>query len=464
MTAGGLRLTVLGGGGFRVPLVYRALCEEDGDGPRVDEVVLHDVDSGRLRLMRSVLAHVESAAAAGRAPRVTVTTDLTEALRGADFVFSAIRVAGLAGRVCDEHSAIAAGVLGQETTGAGGVCYGLRTVPEALRVASIIRDVAPEAWTINFTNPAGMVTEAMSAVLGDRVVGICDSPVGLCRRVARALDVAAPPSVAVRFDYAGLNHLGWLNRVLVDGDDVLPGLLADAERLQRIEEGRLFGTEWLQTLGAIPNEYLWYWYFRTDALAAEQSATETRGEFLLRQQQAFYDAVADGDDPAAAYALWDRTRQEREVSYMADSREISGAGERDSDDLDGGGYDQVALALLRAIARDEPTELILNVRNRGSLPFLDADAVVEVPCRVDADGPAAVDVGPLSMHAQGLVTAVKDVERTAIGAARSGSRDLAVRALAVHPLVGSVPTARRILDAQLDGLPELAAVFRLKRP
>jgi 6-phospho-beta-glucosidase len=456
----GLRLTVLGGGGFRVPLVYRALCEEQPDGgDRVEEVVLHDVSADRLDRMRSVLRHVESVGPVGLAPRVTVTTDLTEALRGADFVFSAIRVAGLRGRVCDERSAMAAGVLGQETTGAGGVCYGLRTVPEALRVASVIRDVAPDAWTINFTNPAGMVTEAMSAVLGDRVIGICDSPVGLCRRVARALDLPANPSAAVRFDYAGLNHLGWLGRVLVDGEDALPSLLADASRLERIEEGRLFGPEWLQTLGAIPNEYLWYWYFRTDALAAEQSATETRGEFLLRQQKEFYDAVADGDDPAAAYALWDRTRAERETSYMADSREISGAGERDSDDLDGGGYDQVALALLRAIARNEPAELILNVRNRGTLPFLDDDAVVEVPCRVDATGPTPIEVGALSMHAQGLVTAVKDVERTTIAAARSGSRDLAVRALAVHPLVGSVPTARRILETELAELPELAVVL-----
>jgi len=460
MTARGLRLTVLGGGGFRVPLVYRALCEENEEGARVDEVVLHDVELGRLRLMQSVLAHVESEARPGRAPRVIVTTDLTEALRGADFVFSAIRVAGLRGRVCDERSALSAGVLGQETTGAGGVCYGLRTVPEALRVASIIRDVAPEAWTINFTNPAGMVTEAMSAVLGDRVIGICDSPVGLCRRVARVLGV---PIGGARFDYAGLNHLGWLNRVLVDGVDVLPGLLADAEQLRRIEEGRLFGTDWLRTLGSIPNEYLWYWYFRTDAIAAEQSAEETRGEFLLRQQGAFYDAIADSDDPATAYASWDRTRKERESSYMADSREISGAGERDSDDLDGGGYDQVALALLRAIARDEPTELILNVRNRGRLQFLDDDAVVEVPCRVDAGGPSAVEVGPLSMHAQGIVTSVKDVERTTIEAARTGSQDLAVRALAVHPLVGSVPIARRILDAELEALPELAAVFRRSR-
>jgi 6-phospho-beta-glucosidase len=473
----GLRLTVLGGGGFRVPLVYRALCEEDAGGARVDEVVLHDVSADRLRLMRSVLAHVESGAPPGRAPRVTVTTDLIEAVRGADFVFSAMRVAGLRGRVCDERSAMAAGVIGQETTGAGGVCYGLRTVPEALRVASVIRDVAPEAWTINFTNPAGMVTEAMSAVLGDRVVGICDSPVGLVRRVARVRDLDAPvggpmlrdtpgesrnmgpPSGAVRFDYAGLNHLGWLNRVLVDGVDVLPGLLTDAARLRRIEEGRMFGPDWLRTLRAIPNEYLWYWYFRTDALAAEQSASETRGEFLLRQQGAFYDAVADAGDPAAAYGLWDRTRQEREVSYMADSREISGAGERDSEDLDGGGYDQVALALLRAIAHDEPAELVLNVRNRGALPFLDDDAVVEVPCRVDAGGPVAADVGPLSMHAQSLMTAVKDVERTTIEAARSGSRDLAVRALALHPLVGSVPVARRILDAEIDALAELAAVL-----
>ena len=127
MTGRGLRLTVLGGGGFRVPLVYRALCEEDDAGSRVDEVVLHDLDDGRLRLMQSVLTHVESEAGPGRAPRVTVTTDLTEAVRGADFVFSAIRVAGLRGRVCDERSALSAGVLGQETTGAGGVCYGLRT-------------------------------------------------------------------------------------------------------------------------------------------------------------------------------------------------------------------------------------------------------------------------------------------------------------------------------------------------
>ncbi|MGO4430119.1 6-phospho-beta-glucosidase, partial [Streptomyces sp. MCAF7] len=144
------------------------------------------------------------------------TTDLDDALRGADFVFSAIRVGGLAGRARDERVPLAEGVLGQETVGAGGVLYGLRTLPVALKIAERIAAVAPDAWVINFTNPAGMVTEAMQRVLGDRVIGICDSPVGLCRRAARAL--GADPGRA-SYDYVGLNHLGWLRGVIVDGRD-----------------------------------------------------------------------------------------------------------------------------------------------------------------------------------------------------------------------------------------------------
>ncbi|MPZ62966.1 MAG: 6-phospho-beta-glucosidase [Propionibacteriales bacterium] len=451
-----MRLTILGGGGFRVPLIYRALGEDDELG--VSELVLYDVDVRRLDSVHAVLKHI-AAGVTGRAPAVRLTTDLRDALTGTDFVFSAIRVGGLAGRVCDERAAMSEGVLGQETTGAGGICFGLRTIPEAQRVASAIRDVAPESWLINFTNPAGMVTEAMSAILGDRVVGICDSPVGLFRRVSRVLGIDVDRA---EFDYAGLNHLGWLNGVRVDGQDLLPALLADSERLRQIEEGRLFGPQWLRALGSIPNEYLWYWYFRSDAVAAEQSAAETRGEFLLREQRAFYtDPPADDRevDPAVAYARWDEIRRQREESYMAEGRRASGAGERSDADLEGGGYDQVALALMRAVARDRPATLVLNVRNRGILPFLDDDAVVEVPCRVDAEGPRPLGVGPLDPHARGLVTTVKDVERTTIEAANRASRELAVRALAVHPLVGSVSVARRILESQTARLPELRRVF-----
>jgi 6-phospho-beta-glucosidase len=201
-----VRLTILGGGGFRVPLVYRALLADRGKG-RITEVVLHDLDPSRTAVIAQVLA--EQAAAYPDAPEVSVTPDLDEALTGADFVFSAIRVGGLEGRAADERESLEEGVLGQETVGAGGIAYGLRTVPVAVDIARRVLAVAPGAWVINFTNPAGLVTEAMSRHLGDRVIGICDSPVGMGRRVAAVLGV---DPASAWFDYAGLNHLGWLRR------------------------------------------------------------------------------------------------------------------------------------------------------------------------------------------------------------------------------------------------------------
>ncbi|MEW1563540.1 6-phospho-beta-glucosidase [Streptomyces sp. NPDC093509] len=432
-----MRLTILGGGGFRVPLVHGTLLGDRAEG-RVTQVVLHDLDADRLSAVARVLA--EQAADVPDAPEVTVTTDLDEALRGADFVFSAIRVGGLEGRAADERVALDLGVLGQETVGAGGIAYGLRTVPVADDIARRVARLAPDAWVINFTNPAGLVTEAMSRHLGDRVIGICDSPVGLGRRIARVL--GADPREAF-IDYVGLNHLGWVRGLRVAGRDELPRLLADPALLGSFEEGKLFGTEWLRSLGAIPNEYLHYYYFNRETVRAYQQADRTRGAFLRDQQAGFYDEMKRPD--AAALSAWDRTRAEREATYMAENRDAAGAGERDADDLSGG-YEKVALALMRAIARDERTTLILNVRNRGTLAALDSEAVIEVPCLVDANGAHPVAVDPLPGHATGLVCAVKAVEREVLAAAASGSRTTAVKAFALHPLVDSVNVARALVD------------------
>ncbi|MYS94451.1 MULTISPECIES: 6-phospho-beta-glucosidase [Streptomyces] len=442
-----MKLTILGGGGFRVPLVYGALLQDHAEG-RVTHVVLHDLDSGRLSAVTRVLA--EQAAGVPDAPEVTATTDLDEALRGADFVFSAIRVGGLQGRADDERVALAEGVLGQETVGAGGIAYGLRTVPVAVDIARRVARLAPDAWVINFTNPAGLVTEAMSRHLGDRVIGICDSPVGLGRRIARVL--GANPKEAW-IDYVGLNHLGWVRGLRVAGRDELPRLLADPDLLGSFEEGKLFGVDWLQSLGAIPNEYLHYYYFNREAVRAYQQAEKTRGAFLHDQQARFYAEMSNPDAPALK--VWDQTRAEREATYMAENRETAGAGERDEDDLSGG-YEKVALALMRAIARDERTTLILNVRNQRTLSVLDTDAVIEVPCLVDANGAHPVAVDPLPGHATGLVCAVKAVEREVLAAADSGSRTTAVKAFALHPLVDSVNVARRLVEGYTEVHPGLA--------
>ncbi|MEU5086358.1 6-phospho-beta-glucosidase [Streptomyces sp. NPDC021356] len=442
-----MRLTILGGGGFRVPLVYGALLTDRAEG-RVTEVVLHDLDAGRLSAITRVLA--EQAAGVPGAPAVRATTDLDEALRGADFVFSAIRVGGLEGRALDERVALAQDVLGQETVGAGGIAYGLRTVPVAVDIARRVARLAPDAWVINFTNPAGLVTEAMSRHLGDRVIGICDSPVGLGRRIARVL--GADPREAW-IDYVGLNHLGWVRGLRIAGRDELPRLLADPALLGSFEEGRLFGAAWLRSLGAIPNEYLHYYYFGREAVRAYQRADRTRGAFLHEQQARFYADLRDPDAPALA--AWNRTRAEREATYMAENREAAGAGEREADDLSGG-YEKVALALMRAIARNERTTLILNVRNRGTLAALDAEAVIEVPCLAGANGAHPVAADPLPGHATALVCAVKAVEREVLAAADSGSRETAVKAFALHPLVDSVNVARRLVEEYTRVHPGLA--------
>ncbi|KRV50585.1 6-phospho-beta-glucosidase [Wenjunlia vitaminophila] len=449
-----MRLTVLGGGGFRVPLVYRALLDDAGDdgsgarAGRCTEVVLYDTDRRRLDAIGAVLA--EQARGRGAAPAVRATTDLDDALRGADFVFSAIRVGGLAGRTRDERVPLNEGVLGQETVGAGGVLYGLRTLPVAIRIAERVATVAPDAWVINFTNPAGMVTEAMRRVLGERVIGICDSPVGLCRRAARALGV--DPDLA-EYDYVGLNHLGWLRALVVDGRDHLPRLLDDPAALESFEEGKLFGATWLRALRALPNEYLHYYYFNREAVRAVLQAPATRGEFLHQQQEGFYAEVGSGR--GGALEAWERTRSEREATYMAENRSATGDWERDSCDLDGGGYERIALALMRAIAHNERTTLILNVPNRSAVPGLDADAVVEVPCLVTAGGARPLATGPVAADQLGLMLSVKAVERATIEAALTGCRAAALRALALHPLVDSVRVAERLLAA--SGLaPELS--------
>ena len=429
-----MRLAIIGGGGFRTPLVHQALAGDD-ESP-ISELALYDVDPERLAVIGNVLG-------ARPSPRVRVTlhTGLDAALAGTDFVFCAVRVGGTRGRTIDERVALDLGVLGQETAGAGGIAYGLRGVPALTRIARRIAAVAPHAWVINFTNPVGMITEAMAAVLGDRVIGICDSPAGLFRRVAWLLGT---PVERVWFDYAGLNHLGWLRAALVAGADRLPALLADTGRLSRIEEGRLFGASLLRGLGMIPNEYLYYYYFTADAIRSAQG--QSRGEFLQRQQEAFYGAAASA--PPEAYRRWREVLTEREQTY---SREApAGTGEPT-----GGGYESMAVAVMKALAGQGPATLVLNVRNRGAMPGVPSDAIVEVPCLVDTNGAHPVGGDPLPPDALGLVTAVKEAERTAIAAASTGSRELAEAAFARHPLVGDGETARRLVEGYAAAHPEL---------
>lgn len=458
-----MKLTLLGGGGFRVPLVFKALMA-DRSVERVTELRLFDVDAQRLAAIAQVVAEL----AEGRddAPAVVVTDDLPTALAGTDFIFSAIRVGGTAGRAADESICLGHGVIGQETVGAGGISYALRGIPVARHIAEQVREHAPDAWLINFTNPAGVMTQVLRAELGQRVVGICDSPVGLARRVLTTLQGAGlvasevgPVGLGgsrVHLDYLGLNHLGWLQGLLVDGTDVLPLLLERPELIETFEEGRLFGAPLVQALGSVPNEYLHYYYFAREDLAVDLAAESPRGKFLAEQQGRFYAAVTDLGGAPGALDLWERTRMEREQTYMASNREAAGNFERDEADLATGGYDQVALAIMHAIANDVPAELVLNVPNDGVIGELASDDIIEMACRVDAAGFHPLPVSPLPDHARGLVVNAKYVERMTIEAALTGSRRAALLALLQHPLVDSFSTANAVLDQMCAEFDELA--------
>ena len=530
-----MHVTILGGGGFRVPLIARQLA---ASGLPVTEVSLYDTDPGRLAVMAGVLAGDRQT---GGLP-VTIADGLDQALRGADIIFAALRPGGLDGRVSDERSALAAGVLGQETVGAGGLASAARTVPVADAIARRVADLAPDAWLISMTNPAGIVTEVMSAVLGPRVIGVCDSPVGLVRRACRACDIDPGPGLGtvtdrVNADYLGINHLGWLRGLRAArtgeaggaweageafraggaweaseafgaggaweaseafgaggadgagradgagggrGADLLPGLLADPARLLLTEEGRLFGPDVLRSLGSIPNEYLYWYYAGAEALRDVLAAGRTRGEHVRGRQQEFYAAAAAaltavsgtmvppgtmvplaGCGPEAAARLWQQANDERNRSYFAELRTGEQAGERDEADLAAGGYESVAVALAAALAGGPAAQLILNVPNQITVPALPPGLVLEVPCRVDAAGAVPLPVSAPTAHQLGLMSVVRGCERdiadAALLAARPAgphaaarARDLALRAFATHPLVGSLGAARSLAAAVLD--------------
>ncbi|MBA3529260.1 MAG: 6-phospho-beta-glucosidase, partial [Propionibacteriaceae bacterium] len=348
--------------------------------------------------------------------------------------------------------------LGQETTGPGGLAYAIRTIPVMMEVARLIRELAPQAYLMNFTNPAGIITEAMQSVLADRVLGICDTPSGLGRRVAGLLGL---DHTRVQMDYVGLNHLGWMRRVLYNGEDVLPQLLADADLLGSMEEAQVFGTEWIRALGVIPNEYLYYYYFNRDAIRSMVDARVTRGDFLARTQGDFFDRVAAAGDKAAE--LWRAAVDARSASYMAEAKggeqgAPAAVRERETDPSHQG-YAGVALGVMAAIARNERATMILNVANGTTIQGLPADAVVEVPTTVDANGVHPQTTAQPALHQIGLMQQVKAVERHMINAALTGSRDEALLAFALHPLVDSVSVARDLLAGYLERIPEVARVL-----
>ncbi|MEY4167168.1 MAG: hypothetical protein RIR52_992 [Acidobacteriota bacterium] len=441
------KVTILGGGGIRTPLLIHGLVHAPLE---LTEIALFDIDVERAGMMAGLGREVARQAGVG----ITISTpeSIGEAVGGAEFVISSLRVGGTAARARDERIAIAHDIAGQETTGLGGLSKALRTLPVMLEQARAVERYAPEAWFISFTNPAGLMTQALSSLTGLKLIGICDTPSEMFHRIAESL---GRPVSGIDCDYFGLNHLGWIRTVMADGEDLLPQLLNDSQRLQSIYHADLFDPVMIRTLGLIPSEYLFFYYEQQRALENQRKTGASRGAEVAQLNDEFFgnlqQAVSEGR-MESALRQYREYLQRRSGSYMkleAEGGTALGSGVALAADpfAAATGYHRIAIDVMTALRRSEPVRIVLNVVNRGAITDLAADDVVELPCLIDQTGPRPVVSGPLPETVRGLVQSVKEYERLTIRAAIEGSRHLAKLALMVYPLVGQWRRADQMIES-----------------
>ncbi|HEU4328306.1 MAG TPA: hypothetical protein VFS21_34530 [Roseiflexaceae bacterium] len=452
-----MKLTLIGGGGVRAPLFVASALRRAGR-LRLTELCLMDTDAEKLALFGGLCREVVRQA--GSNVRLTLAADPREALEGARYVVTAIRVGGERGRVLDERIALRHGVLGQETTGPGGFAMALRSIPAILGYAELLEQVSPGAWLFNFTNPAGLVAQALHARGFRRAIGICDSANAAQHAVAAWHGI--PPQY-LRAEVFGLNHLSWTRRVQYNDSDMLGPLLREPAFLSGTLL-RLFDPALVGQIGMWLNEYLFYYYYAEQALASIGAHEQTRGEEVQALTAGLMDelrAVGVEQAPEAALAAYQAYQQRRHASYMPYSPETETAeaeGETASDTTtsklntqhsDGEGYAGVALGIIEALETGEPLYTALNVANQGAIAGLRDDDVIEVSCRVDAAGVRPLPIVGVPEPQELLMRAVKLYERLTVEAVFRRSRPLAVQALMAHPLVLSYPRARALVDEYL---------------
>jgi 6-phospho-beta-glucosidase len=407
-----LKLTVVGGGSTYTPELIDGFARLRDSLP-VSELVLVDPAADRLELVGGLARRIF--AKQGHPGRIVTTSDLDEGIEGADAVLLQLRVGGQAARNQDETWPLECGCVGQETTGAGGLAKALRTVPVVLDIAERVRRTNPDAWIIDFTNPVGIVTRALLSE-GHKAVGLCNVAIGFQRRFARLLGVT-PEQVAL--DHVGLNHLTWERGVTVDGENVLPKLLA--LHAAELADDLHLPAELLLQLGVVPSYYLRYFYAH-DEVVRELLEKPSRAAEVTKIEKELLDLYADptlDEKPALL--------EQRGGAY----------------------YSEAAVALASSLLNDTGDVQVVNTLNNGALPFLPDDAVIEVPATVGAAGTTPLPISPLEPLYAGLVANVTAYENLALEAALKGGADRVFNALLAHPLIGQIEYANQLTDKLL---------------
>ena len=456
------KIALIGGGGVRSPLLAFGLNEVRDVIP-AEELAIYDVDVERATLMTRLCAAV--VAVNGGGLRVRVARSIQDAVEGSAFVLNSIRVGGIAVRARDERLAMEHGYPGQETTGPAGFAMALRTIPVILQQARAVEQYSPQAWFINFSNPAGLITQALTGATNLRVVGICDTPTELFHRIALAFG-AQPADVDC--EYFGLNHLGWVRRIRLRGEDVTDRLLSSDSMLRSLYSTELFDPALIRALGLIPTKYLFFYYAKRTALENQRSAGATRGEEIARMNSTLISQLAadlDSKTPQQAVDTYVRYLNQRSGSYMkleamGGSAFANHSGAEEDPFRSATGYHRIALDVMQALSSPRPRRIVVNVRNQGSISDLPAEDIVEVPCLISSAGAKPQPVGALPDTVRGLVIAVKAYEKAAIEAALEPSIERAQLALMLYPAVGEWKPAGDYIQALIQSDPEHLGYLR----
>jgi 6-phospho-beta-glucosidase len=427
-----MKVTVIGGGSTYTPELVVGFLARTKDFP-MTELCLMDINAERLEIVGGFAQRM--VAARGAPFQVTLSTNQREAVRGAAYVTTQLRVGMMQARREDEYLGLRHGLIGQETTGVGGMAKALRTIPVILSIAKDIQETAPGALLVNFTNPAGLVTEALFRYAPDvPSAGVCNVPIttkmGMLEHLSEAGGAAIPPEKA-QLDTLGLNHLSWHRGFTIDGEDVWPTILEGRLAQLKASEHPEWDVRLVESLRMLPNYYLSYFYHTDRKLASQANWPPSRAEEVMEIEAGL---LADYADPNQSEPPEDLMKR------------------------GGAYYSTLATQLLNAHYNDLGERHIVNVAHRGMVPGWPEDWVLEMPCRVDRSGLHPLPAEPLPQACFGLIAQVKAYELLTVEAAVHGDREAAFQAILAHPLGPPADRVQAVLDDMLtthrDHLPQ----------
>ena len=444
-----MKLTVIGGGGVRSMFLAKSIAQKAA-GLHITELVFMDTDEEKLRIYGGLAARVSHMLNPDLAFRLTA--DAVDAVRDADYIITTIRVGGDHMRVREERIALACGVLGQETTGAAGVSFAMRSVPVLAEYCRLIRQYAkPSVKVFNFTNPAGVVSQVLRDMGYDFTYGICDAPSGMLHQFA---DLYGVPADRIEGECYGLNHLSFFRSIKIDGREIMPELIERDDAYTETDM-RFFDKELLRHINCVPNEYLYYFYYRERAVENVLHAPQTRGEIIeeinrrMTAELAGMDVEKEFDRCLQCFEKW---YGRREDAYMSNETGVrrNKAWHFDVSAPDAGGYAGVALRFIDIVESGKSGSMILCVPNRGAIPGLLDEDIVEITCGITREGCSPHPAADGDERALEMIRRVKAYERLASKAIREKSRAALVDCLMLHPLVNSYSLAVRLADAYIE--------------